>query len=387
MKCDIVSGFDRAPFLSLLLLCSLGPACQRTSHAAQTPFEQPPPDEVWLTPSQVKEAKIDVQAVEEQPVDDTILTTGRVTLDDQRVGHVFSPVTGRVVRIVAQLGEHVKKGQPLATIESPDIGNAVSDEHKAQADLIAAEHDFNRQKTLMDQHATSQASLEQSEDNWRKAKAELERARQKAFLLRAGGVDAVMQTYALPAPIDGEVLTRNVSPGVEVQGQYGGGQAVELFTIGHLDRVWVLADLYEMDLARVHVGSQATVSAITYGNRTFLGTVDWVSGMLDPTTRTAKVRCTFDNADELLKPEMYATVQISVDQKKALAIPRGAVLRLGEYRVVFVQVGDSDGRVKFARVPVELDEGESSPWLEVRHGLERGQKVVTSGAILLSQNL
>jgi multidrug efflux pump subunit AcrA (membrane-fusion protein) len=109
--------------------------------------------------------------------------------------------------------------------------------------------------------------------------------------------------------------------------------------------------------------------------------------MLDPNTRTAKVRCTFDNPDGLLRPEMYATVQISVEQKRALAIPRGALLRLGEYKVVFVEVGESDGRVRFERMPVDVDEGESSEWLEVKHGLMPGQKVVVSGAILLSQKL
>jgi cobalt-zinc-cadmium efflux system membrane fusion protein len=361
--------------------------CQKSSHAAEVPLPQAPPGEVWLTSEQVKDAKITVETVAEQAVDDTILTSGRVAFDDARVGHVFPPVTGRVVRIVAQLGQHVKKGQPLAIIESPDIGSAVSDEHKAEADLIADEHDYRRQQTLIEQHAASQAALEQSEDNWRKAKAELERAHQKAFLLRAGGVDAVTQTYALLAPIDGDVLMRNVSPGIEVQGQYGGGQAVELFTIGELDRVWVLADLYEMDLARVRIDSPAVVTVITYPHKPFHGSVDWVSAMLDPVTRTAKVRCRFDNADRLLMPEMYATVQISVDQKQAIAIPRGALLRLGEYKVVFMQVGDSGGHAKFARVPVDVDEGESSRWLQVKHGLESGEKVVTSGAILLSQRL
>jgi cobalt-zinc-cadmium efflux system membrane fusion protein len=373
-----------------LLLAALGaaiPACQRTSEAAQIPGRQPPPGEIWLTPNQVKDAKISLQTVQEQAVDDTILTSGRVTLDDVQVGHVFTPVTGRVVRIVAQLGDHVREGQALATIESPDIGNVVSDEHKAEADLIASDHDFKRQQTLYEQHATSQASLEESEDSWRKARAELERARQKAYLLRTGRVDAVTQTYTLTAPIEGEVLMRNVSPGVEVQGQYGGGQAVELFTVGQIDRVWVMANVYERDLARVRVGLRAAVTVIAYPNKTFQGSTDWVSLMLDPTTRTARVRCQFDNADHLLKPEMYATVQVAVDQKTVLAVPRQAVLRLGEYAVVFVQVGDSDGRAKFARLPVDVDEIGSSAWLEVKHGLEVGQRVVTAGAVVLSQSL
>jgi cobalt-zinc-cadmium efflux system membrane fusion protein len=333
------------------------------------------------------DAKIEVAAVGKQDVDDTILTAGTVTLDDLRTGHVFSPVTGRVVSIVAQLGQRVKKGDALATIESPDVGNAVSDVHKAEADLIAAEHDLKRKKELYEQKAGSASDLETAQDNYRRAKAELERARQKEYLLRVGNVDAVTQRYTLTSPVDGEILLRNINPGIEVQGQYSGGASVELFTIGELDRVWVLGNVYEMDLARVHVGAPAAVTVVAYPGKSFNGAVDWVSGALDPGTRTATVRCTFDNADKLLRPMMYATVQISVDQKRALAIPRNALLRLGEYKVVFTQVGESDGWVRFARVPVDVDEGEASRWLEVRHGLEAGQRVVINGAILLSSML
>ncbi len=364
-----------------------GASCHKSQAATEPAGPQAPTGQVWLTPAQVKDAKIEVQPVAEHDVDDTILTSGRVTLDDLRSAHVFSPVTGRVVKITAQLGEHVKKGDPLALIESPDIGNAVSDVHKAEADLIAAEHDYKRKKGLFEQKAGSAADLETAEDSWRRAKAELERARQKAFLLRTGSVDSVTQTYTLASPIDGEILLRNINPGAEVQGQYTGGATQELFTIGELDKVWVLGDLYEMDLARVHVGSPAEVMVVAYKDKVFRGRVDWVSGMLDPNTRTAKVRCTFDNPDRLLRPEMYATVRVSVDQKRALAIPRGALLRLGEYKVVFIEVGENQAEARFERVPVEVDEGESSAWLEVTHGLEVGQKIVVSGAILLSQKL
>jgi cobalt-zinc-cadmium efflux system membrane fusion protein len=310
-----------------------------------------------------------------------------VTLDDQETGHVMSPVTGRVLRIDAELGQRVKKGTALAAIESPDIGTAVSDMRKAEADSIAAGHDFKRKKDLFEQKAGSASDLEASEDTYRRAKAEVERARQKESLLRIGNVDAVTQTYTLTSPVEGEVLLRNISPGIEVQGQYAGGTAQELFTIGELDRVWVLGNVYEMDLARVHVGSPALVTVVAYPNKTFTGRVDWVSGALDPNTRTATVRCTFDNPDRFLRPMMYATVQISVDQKKAVAIPRNALLRLGPDKVVFTQVGDEGGHVKFARVSVDVDEGEASPWLEVKRGLKAGQKVVVGGAILLSSML
>jgi cobalt-zinc-cadmium efflux system membrane fusion protein len=372
---------------ALVLSALFSTGCHKSQAASEPAQAQPPPGEVWLSQQQVLDAKIDVQQVTDQDVDDTILTSGRVALDDLRSGHVFSPVTGRVVKIEAQLGQRVKKGDPLATLESPDIGNTVSDVHKAEADLIAAQHDYERKKDLFEQKAGSAADLEAAEDSYRKAKAEIERARQKQSLLRVGSADAVTQMYTLTSPIDGEVLMRNINPGIEVQGQYSGGATQELFTVGELDKVWVLADLYEMDISRVRVGTPADVTVVAYPGKVFKGQVDWVSGMLDPSTRTAKVRCTFDNPERLLRPEMYATMQISVDQKRALAIPRNALLRLGEYKVVFVEVGDEPGRVRFRRVPVDVDEGEASPWLEVKHGLESGQKVVVNGAILLSQKL
>ncbi|HSY21125.1 MAG TPA: efflux RND transporter periplasmic adaptor subunit, partial [Polyangiaceae bacterium] len=305
-----------------LVLAALGTACAagcRPSRAAseQTPGAAPPPGQVWLSPADVQSAKIAVQAVRDQDVDDAIVTSGTVTLEDQLTGHVFSPVTGRVVKITAELGEHVKKGQALAVIESPDIGSAVSDSHKAEANLIAAEHDLKRKRDLFEQRAASAADVETSEDSYRQAKAEMQRARQKQVLLHVGNVDVVTQTYTLTSPVDGEVLMRNISPGAEVQGQYAGGASPELFTVGQVDKVWVLADVYEIDMARVHVGAKAVVTVLTYPNKEFLGTVDWVSGALDPSTRTAKVRCTFDNPDKLLRPQMYATVRVSVDEKKA----------------------------------------------------------------------
>jgi cobalt-zinc-cadmium efflux system membrane fusion protein len=385
--------------LSVLALATFEVACHTSQAAPEAAGGSPPAGQVWLTPAQIAEAKIEVAPVGEQVVDDTLLTSGMITLDDLRSGHVFSPVTGRVGKIFAQLGQQVKKGNPLATVVSPDIGNAVSDVHKADADMIAAEHDLRRKKDLFAQKAASAADVETSEDAERNAKAELERARQKQFLLRVGNVDSVTQTYTLPAPIDGEVLLRNINPGVEVQGQYSGGagnnclpgsltsNAVcgELFTIGQLDKVWLLGDLYEIDMGRVHVGAAASVTTVAYPGQVFTGTVDWVSGSLDPNTRTAKVRCTFDNPDGKLRPMMYATVQIAVDQRTALAIPRTALVRLGEYNVVFVQVGEADGRVHFERLPISVEESKATAYAAVKHGVEMGQKVVVHGASNLLQ--
>jgi cobalt-zinc-cadmium efflux system membrane fusion protein len=377
----------RAPLASSIAVCLAATGCGQ-SKAAHSAVPLPPPGQVWLSPAEVQVAHIQLATVGEQNVDDTLISSGTVALEDTLTGHVFSPVSGRVVRIDADLGAHVKKGDPLAVIESPDIGSTVSDVHKAQAALIAAEHDLQRKKDLFEQHAASEADVETAEDTYRTARAEIERARQKQYLLHVGNVDAVTQTYAVASPVDGEVLMRNINPGMEIQGQYSGGATPELFTVGELGTVWVLGDVYEVDLGRVHIGARASVSVLSRPNKVYNGKVDWVSGMLDPTTRTAKIRCTFDNASRELRPQMYATIRVSVDERRALAIPREALQRLGDYKLVFVQVGgESDGHVAFERLPVDVDERPSSPWLEVKHGLEAGQRVVVSGATSIAQRL
>jgi cobalt-zinc-cadmium efflux system membrane fusion protein len=368
--------------LALLAVAALG--CPGEKTVPPPAAAQPPPNEVWVQASQIKEAGIVVEPVAEQDVDDTILTAGRVTFADIEVGHVFSPVTGRVTKIVAQLGQRMKKGEPLAVIQSPDVGQFSSDLGKADADLIAAQRNYKREKELWEKHSTSQKDFENAEDTYRKAKAEKDRSLQKASLLQSGNVNMVDQTYTIPSPIDGELLMRNLSIGVEVQGQYSGGATQELFTVGQLDEVWVLGDVFELDMSRVSVGAPATVKVVAYPDKVFQGKVDWVSGILDPTSRTAKVRFTFDNPGGLLKPEMYATVAISVEIRKALALPKGSVLRSRDQTVVFVDKGTTpDGQLRFLRVPVDVDEGEGSQWLPVSKGLEPGTKVVTHGGVLL----
>jgi RND family efflux transporter MFP subunit len=190
----------------------------------------------------------------------------------------------------------------------------------------------------------------------------------------------------LTSKVDGEVMMRAVNPGQEVAGQYATGGAVELFTVGEIDHVWATGDVYEVDIPRVQKGAEVGIKVISYKDKIFKGQVEWIQHILDPVTRTAKVRFSFDNPGGALLPEMYGTVYIHVDQRKALAIPRSALLRLGDQRVVFVQDGEQpDGRVRFERMPVDVDEYSADQWLPIRHGLEKGAKVVVKGAVLLSE--
>jgi cobalt-zinc-cadmium efflux system membrane fusion protein len=367
------------------ILALLGACRGREDGRDRRAVAEPPLSEIWLWQDQVTAAKLVIEPLVPQPVGGLVVTSGRVTFDDLKVAHVISPVTGRVIHIEAQPGQRVNKGDTLAVIESPDVGSAFSDLQKAHADYTSAEKDFKRQQELFDVHAGSQRDLEAAQGNYSKSKAELERAKKKAQLLSYGKAGLGSQSYTLRAPIAGEVIARNVNPGAEVQGQYSGGSVVELFTIGELDTVWVMADVFEMDLGRVKQGTECLVKVVAYPNRVFKGIADWVSDTLDPTTRTAKVRCKLPNDDRDLKPEMYATAALSVDRQRELALPRSAILHLGDQTMVFVDLGkSSDGRLRLERRPVSVNEELGGDYLPVIRGLAAGERVVTLGAVLLS---
>ncbi len=378
------------PFRHVIYLtCALAVVCVAAAGCKTAPGEPaaaPPPNgEVWVTDQQLSDGHISVQPVGVHAVGNDVVTSGKVTFDDLRVAHIFSPVTGRVSRILADPGARVKKGAPLVAIQSPDVGNAFADLSKAEAELTAVQHDFQRTKELYEAHAGSQKDFEAAQDNYSKAKAEIERARQKARLFRGGGADAVTQEFVLRAPIEGDVIARNVNPGAEVQGQYSGGTAAELYTIGELDRVWVIADVFEMDLARLKKGANVTIRVVAYPAEVFTGVVDWISDLLDPMSRTARVRCEVENPKRQLKPEMYATVTIAVPGVQALAVPINAILRLSDQTTVFVEQGRTpDGRLRFVRRLVSAGDDEGTSMVPIAHGLQAGERVVTSGAILLS---
>jgi len=357
------------------------PACRHP--APEAPAAQPPENQVWLPPEQATGLRLAV--IRNQDVQDTLRVGGRVTFDDLRISHVFSPVTGRVVKLLAGPGDRLQKGAPLALISSPDIGSAWSDVVKARADLDASQREYQRQRELYEAHAGPLRDLEAAENSYKKAKAEMERAESKARLLRTGPDIGGGEDYVLRAPIDGEVVARNANPGMEVQGQYGGGTAVELFTIGELDQVLVMGDLHEQEMSAVKAGADVEVRVVSAPDHVLPGKVDWVSPTLDPATHTAKVRVRVANPDRLLKAEMYATISIPLVLPPAVALPRNALLHLGDQTVVFVALGESaDRRLRFERRRVQVQEDVSGELYPVLSGLKAGETVVVDGALLLS---
>jgi cobalt-zinc-cadmium efflux system membrane fusion protein len=366
---------------ALALLLATSAACRRAEVAEATP----PPGEIWLTDAQIQGASLTIAPAGKRQLSLRLVTAGRVAFDEARVAHVFSSVSGRVMRVLAAFGQRVGKGDGLAIIESPDLGSAWSDVVKARADLLAAEHEHERQKSLFEHHAAAQRDYEAAQDNAAKAKAEVDRAQMRLSMLHASESGPPTQEFVLRSPIAGEVINRAATPGLEIQGMLSSANVVtELFTVGDIDRVWVWGDLYERDLGRVRRNQPVSISSVAYPGRAISGTVDFVSAALDKDTHVARFRCVVPNLDHLLKPEMFVTLMIETEKKEAFAIPASAVVRSADRRVVYVRDGKtSDGRTRFLERSVELGEGDDG-WVAVNSGLEAGESVVVAGSILLS---
>jgi cobalt-zinc-cadmium efflux system membrane fusion protein len=334
-----------------------------------------PPGELRLTetPEFVKLAT--VEAVAEAGV---TAATGKVSFDEERVSRVAAPVSGRVLELLAHPGDRVKKGQGLLVIASPDAQSAVADHVAAVADEAVARRNLERQRRLYADQAVPYKDVQQAEGDATKAAAALTRA---AARLEVLGIDPKAPTpaasrFVLRAPIEGIVVERPAFPGMEVRPDSG----IPLVTVADLTRLWVLADVYERDLSRVAAGQRAAVRVVADPGRAFDGKVTHVGELVDPATRTVKVRIEVSNPRLELKPEMFArvTVQGAPPTSPALVVPSTAVLSDGDASAVVVaQAGG-----KFEKRTVELGP-EQDGRVRVLAGLRPGERVVSEGALFL----
>jgi membrane fusion protein, heavy metal efflux system len=370
--------------LVLLALCA-NLACLSACGGPDPGEPSPPPGETWLTDTQIRGARLAIEPAGTRTLAIHLVTAGRVAFDEARVAHVFSPVSGRVTKVLTAFGQGVSKGDPLAVIESPDLGSAWSDLIKARADRLAAGHELEREKELFEHRAAAERDLEAAQDNATKAEAEVDRAQLRLKMLHASDLGSATQEFVLRSPIAGEVVNRTATPGLEVQGMLSSANVVqELFTVGDLEHVWVWGDLYEKDFGKVRRGQSVAIFSVADPGHSILGSIDFVSDSLDRDTHTGRIRCAVPNPGHALKPEMYVTLSVELDRLVALALPREAVIRSGDRQIVFIQDGKTaDGRTRFRERSIGLGDADDG-WVSVASGLSAGERVVVSGSILLS---
>lgn len=386
---------SRAPFVFALVATSLvslgvGTAIGRSGAAPREAAAAAAPSvdrqRVRLDPELARRVQVRSERVARQRVAPALNLAGTVDFDATRTAEVGGRISGRITRIFVRPGDNVTAGMPLAEIESAQLGEAMAQYFSAQARLIAAQQSLARERALAAQSLTTAQSLEAARASAQSLTAEARgaEARLVAMGLGPNEVRALQgeggaRRVTLRAPIAGEVLSR--------QGVVG--QSIEptstILRIGDTSELWVQLDVFERDLARVHDGDGAEIASDTWPGRVFRGVVEHVDPVIDPGTRTARVRVEVDNPDGLLRPGQFVTARLRsahAAAREMLTLPRAAVLQIEGHPAVFVVTG----RDQYEPRPLELGEHDGDR-VEVVRGLAEGDEVVVEGGFALKSEL
>jgi membrane fusion protein, heavy metal efflux system len=371
-------------FLTLAFVCLVLSACgsgeqPAASNAAAT---RPPKAGSAVEPH----PRVETAVVELGSGAHDLSLVGKVAYGEDHYSKVSSPLQGRVLEVRAHLGEHVQAGSVLLVLDSPEIAQAYSEYAKEDSELHYATRAHELAKDLYENKALALKDLKQAENELIKARVEFRRAKERLLSLRVPAQELekplerqkVTSRFELKSPLAGIVVERNVTPGQSIGGESG----QVLFTVADLDMLQVVADVYERDLAYlalVKEGQLAKVSVEAYPEVSFPATVATIGDVVDPTSRTIKLRALVNNKDHRLKPEMFARLHIEVGESTPLlTIPREAVLEEDGKEFVYVVEG-IDHYVKR-----EVKVSTISPdQVRVLDGLAPGQRIVTKGAVLV----
>jgi membrane fusion protein, heavy metal efflux system len=311
---------------------------------------------------------------------------GKIAYGEDRYSRVSSPLQGRVVEVRAHLGEHVQAGSVLLVLDSQEIAQAYAEYAKEDSELRYETRAYELAKDLYENKALALKDLKQAENELIKARAEFRRAKERLLSLRVPAQELekplerqkITSRFELKSPLSGTVVERNVTPGQSI----GGDSGQVLFTVADLDMLQVVADVYERDLAYlalVKEGQRAKVNVEAYPDVSFPATVTTIGDVVDPTSRTIKLRAVVNNKDHRLKPEMFARLHIEVGESTLLlTIPREAVLEQDGKEFVYVVEGPD----RYVRRDVKVSTI-SADQVRVLEGLASGERIVTKGAVLV----
>jgi cobalt-zinc-cadmium efflux system membrane fusion protein len=349
---------------------------QMTSYSANASTSATP-QLFTLPPDQLSHVR--VVTIQATRLTRTLRLTGAVAYDAFNTTPVITQVGGPVSRILVVPGQQVKEGQPMLDVSSPDYSQLLDAYLKAADSYRLADKNWVRAQDLYQHHAIAQRDLEQAESDRNQAQADLNAADQGMKILgikNPADLAKAPSSALIPvlAPISGEVVERLVSPGQVVQA----GQT-QAFTISNLRTVWVLANVYQGDLAAVRSGDDVVVQNDAYPG-TFHGRISYVSPALDPNTRTLQARIVVDNPGEKLKRDMYCTVTVTAGTiPNAIAVPDASVLR-DDNNQPFVYL--ATGANQFGRRDVEIGQSLNGQ-TQILRGISPGERVVADGSLFL----
>lgn len=351
-----------------------------------------------LTPDQL--AAVTVVSVEQHLFSEEINTEGKIGVDEYQATPVFSPYPGRVVSIFARTGERVKKGQRLFSLQANEMVQAQNDYlaalnvlNKARSQLALSQAAEKRLRDLYESRVTTLRELQNAQNDLtsttndaRTAEVGLEavRSRLRILGLRDDEVASLQKgsinpETAINAPLDGTIIQRKIGPGQYV----GSGGGEPSYIIGDLSKVWLIAQLREPDAARVDLGDRIKFRVLAFPERVFDGQINFIGASVDPATRRITVRADIDNTDNLLKPEMYASVRI-INERETVSpsVPRSAVVLEGPKASVWVL--GAGNAVQSRRVRPGIIDGGN---IEILQGLAVGERVISRGSLFIDRML
>jgi len=362
---------------SCLVVTSLGMSACATKTAPAMAAELSA-DSIQVETTNARMQFVKVETVKETDAASVVRLTGKVSFDEDHTQRVASPIDGRASRILVELGDSVKPGQALIQLTSPRVSELQSSSQKATLDLDLASKALERANKLRQDGAVSEKEAAQAEADFHKSKSDAARTNAQLRSLSVSASDPTTSA-AIRTQIAGTVVERNILAGQEVRAD----SAQPLLTVSNLAVVWVFADVYEQDLAMVRKGDSVKIWVPAYPDEAFDGKVDYVGDVLDPDSRTVKLRCSVPNLQFQLKPEMFAKIELTdITGGKAIVIPSSAILTDSEHTRVFVAGKDHLYRQRIVTVGPEVDDH-----VRVLAGLTVGEQVVTEGAIFLKREI
>jgi cobalt-zinc-cadmium efflux system membrane fusion protein len=333
---------------------------------------------------------ISVAVVERRVIRPAVRVTGTLSYDERKMAIATARIGGRITRVVADYGQEVSQGAPLAWIDSPELGAAQADYRRAASMTQLRRTEYERALLLVEGQAISRGELLRREADLLAAEADLQRAEQKLHILGLSQTDIEKlsdgeteagHVYPVRAPISGQVTERNAVAGRVVQPDD------ELLTIASLDTLWLFLQVFEKDLPSVSEGAVVTLRCESHPDDRFRGTIDFVGQVLDPHTRTVRARAVIDNPHRDLKPGMfvYATIEGRTrehSREPRIVVPAEAVAEVDGGDVVFVEIGERSFEVR----PVVTGE-KALEQIEIRTGLSEGERIAVQGVFTLKSEI
>jgi membrane fusion protein, heavy metal efflux system len=347
-----------------------------------------PPAAATFIPTPQQLLNLVIKPVESLTFRAETVTDGYIAVDDDITTPVFSPFSGRVTKIVAKLGDRVEKGVPLMMVEASEFVQAQSDLITARAQFNLAETNEKRQHELYEAEGAALKDWEHSQVDLATAEGTLAAVRNRlrifgktdreiAELEQAPNVPTMNPESFVAAPIAGTVVQRQVGLGQYIQA----GSSNPVFSIGDLSKVWMIANVREVDGSLVHVGDQVEVRVLAFPSRVFKAKISYVAPSMDPNTHRLAVRADVDNRDGLLKPQMFANFTILTGNDVAApGVPKSAIVYEGETARVWI-VAPNGG---LAPRPIQTGRTDGD-LVEVVSGLEPGEKIVVSGGLFIDR--